>query len=410
MPADLALVGPGQDRVRGQLGAVVRGLRRRGDRGLVERMGKADAIAVGGGLAGASFALELARNGARVVVLERSRAAALKVCGDFLSGEALELLAYLGIDTKGLGATKVGKLTLATGGKTATASLPFRAAGLSRLCLDEALIQLAAKAGAEVVRGVTVTSLRPEASGVVVATDGESYAAPSVALATGKHNLRGWPRDAGAVTGFKIEFGLSPAARTDLTGQVQLTLFDGGYIGACLVEGDLATICWQIDTAALKRIGSDWRAQWADFARQSSVLGDLLQGARPATPRPVAVSNLPFGYIRRAPIAAGIFPIGDQIAVIPAFTGDGTSIALASGIRAAHAVLAGESAAVFQNKFAAGLGRQFFLARTVSAMFRARPLRGLSVGAVRTLPALATMLARATRLTAVARPARAGKL
>ena len=143
--------GPGQDRGRGQLDTVDRGLRRPGDRGLVEHMGKADAIAVGGGLAGASFALELARNGARVVVLERSRAAALKVCGDFLSGEALELLAYLGIDTKGLGATKVGKLTLATGEKTATASLPFRAAGLSRLCLDEALIQLAAKAGAEVV-------------------------------------------------------------------------------------------------------------------------------------------------------------------------------------------------------------------------------------------------------------------
>ena len=38
-------------------------------------------------------------------------------------------------------------------------------------------------------------------------------------------------------------------------------LFDGGYVGASMVEGDLATICWQLDTDALERFGSDWRGQ-----------------------------------------------------------------------------------------------------------------------------------------------------
>jgi hypothetical protein len=241
-----------------------------------------------------------------------------------------------------------------------------------------------------------------DAGGATVTTDSAAHTARHIALATGKHNLRGWPRSPGAVTGYKIQLGLNAAARADLTGRVHLTLFDGGYVGACLVEGDLATVCWQIDTEALKRIGPDWRAHLDVFSRQSPRLGDLLAGAKPASERPATISNLPFGYVRRANIAASVFPVGDQMAVIPAFTGDGTSIALASGIGAARAVLAGESAIAFQKRFAGVLSRQFALARVVNATLRARVTRKLTVAAVGALPQLATLLARATRLSALA--------
>lgn len=368
-------------------------------------MGKADAIAVGGGLAGAAFALELARNGARAVVLERTRVAALRVCGDFLSAEALELLAYLGVDTPALGATQIERLTLATGAASAGAPLPFRAGGLSRLALDEALLSAAASAGAEVVRGVSVTGLAGSEGCITATTESGSHSAAHVALASGKHNVRGWPRPPGAVTGFKIQMEPEAGARAELAGRVHLTLFDGGYIGACVVEGGLVTLCWQIDTVALQRLGSDWRGHLEAFRRQSPWLGDLLAGAKFASSRPATVSNLPFGYVRNRPILPGALPVGDQLAVIPAFTGDGTSIALASGIGAARAVLAGEPAAAFQGRFARALAGQFALARTVNAALRSRATRRLSVGMVGAFPALATLLARATRLTAVARPA-----
>jgi flavin-dependent dehydrogenase len=367
-------------------------------------MSEVDAIAIGGGLAGAAFALELARNGVRVVVLERSRGPALKVCGDFLSAEALDLLAYLGLDAAGLGAVAVDKLTMASGGRAASASLPFRAAGLSRLILDETLLDLAAEAGARVERGIMATRLTPADGRAVVEAGGARFSARALALATGKHNLRGWPRMAGSVTAFKQQFALSRAARADLAGRVQLVLYDGGYVGASMVENDLATLCWQVETGILKRIGSDWRSQLDSLAGRSAALGDLLVDAKPVTPRPVAVAGLPFGYVRRQAIADSVFPIGDQIAVIPAFTGDGTSIALASGIRAAHAVLAGKTATDFQNGFARSLKHQFALARAVSALFRSAPTRRLCIGAIGIFPSIATRLAGATRLSAIARP------
>jgi menaquinone-9 beta-reductase len=47
-----------------------------------------EAIVVGGGLAGAAFAITLARQGRPVIVLEKTTGAHHKVCGEFLSAEA----------------------------------------------------------------------------------------------------------------------------------------------------------------------------------------------------------------------------------------------------------------------------------------------------------------------------------
>ena len=356
-----------------------------------------DIIVIGGGLAGAAFAIELARNGCRVTLLERSRAPGLKVCGDFLSGEALDLLAGLGFDPGHLGATPIGRMTLSGGGRQATTALPFQAAGLSRSRLDEALLAGAARSGVNVLRGITATDLNSDGTLTRVDTAATSFSAKAVALATGKHNLRGWRRANGAVTAFKIQFALSEAATADLAGGVQLALFEGGHIGACLIENDLATICWQIETSRLKDLGADWREQLAGSIRDTPIFRDLLAGSKPVQSRPAAISNLPFGYVRKTPIARNVFPIGDQMAVIPSFTGNGTAIALSSGLRAARAHLRGESAIDYQADFARRIRRQFALSSGINRIFQTRIGRSVGIGTLRAIPSLAMGLARITR-------------
>jgi 2-polyprenyl-6-methoxyphenol hydroxylase-like FAD-dependent oxidoreductase len=78
-------------------------------------MQSSNAVVVGGGLAGAAFALELSHNGHRVVVLESSRGAHHKACGEFLSAETRALPAYLGLDLKSMGATQAAILRFAAG-------------------------------------------------------------------------------------------------------------------------------------------------------------------------------------------------------------------------------------------------------------------------------------------------------
>lgn len=359
-------------------------------------MDRYDAIAVGGGLAGGAFGLALARAGLKVAIIERTRGPHLKVCGDFHSREAQELLAHIGIDVGRLGASRMATFRLASGHAAASAPLPFGAIGLSRTVVDEALLEAAAGAGADVIRGEPASGLEvgPEP---VVRIGARAISARAVALATGKHNLRGRPRERGPLTAFKIQFEPTPEAARLLAGVVQLVAYDGGYVGACIVEGGAVSICWLADASLLKATDGDWRRQLALIAAQSTHFGALLEGARFLSEEPAAISAIPFGYLRREVIGEAVYPVGDQLAVIPSLTGDGTSLALASGLRAARAVLAGRPASVFQKESLCPLSAQFLWARAVHFSFTSRPLRAVSVGLIGLVPRLASKLADLTR-------------
>ncbi len=364
-------------------------------------MGSFDAISVGGGLAGAAFALELARHGLKTAIIERTRGAHQKVCGDFHSREGQQLAQRLGLDLASCGASRITTFRLASGKRAATAPLPFAAAGLSRCRLDEALLSLAQDAGAEVLRGETATGLDAGDDHVTVRLGARALQAKCVALATGKHNVRGLPRDRGSLTAFKIQFEPSRAARDLLAGVVQLTGYRGGYAGACTVEGGAVAIAWLADRALMKETDGSWRQQLDWIAAQSPHFGDLISGARFLAEEPVAISAIPFGYMRREAIGDRVYPVGDQLAVIPSYTGDGTSLALSSGLRAARAVLAGERAGAYQRGELRRLGPQFRWAGAAHLAFKSRPMRAISVEALTIVPHLASMIAELTRTRGV---------
>ncbi|MGA9866928.1 MAG: FAD-dependent oxidoreductase, partial [Acetobacteraceae bacterium] len=118
-----------------------------------------DTLIIGGGPAGASAAIRLARTGAAVTLVERTAGPHDKVCGDFLGGPALAALTDLGIDAAALGGAPIACVRLIAGTRLVEAPLPFPARGLSRRVLDEALLGVAAAAGASIRRGEAVRGL-----------------------------------------------------------------------------------------------------------------------------------------------------------------------------------------------------------------------------------------------------------
>ncbi len=336
-----------------------------------------EAVVIGGGLAGASLAAQLARAGRDVLLLERTRSAHHKVCGEFLSREALHYLSLQGINPTAFGAVPISGVRLAARELIAETTLPFTALSLTRRTLDEAILRNAEAVGVEVWRGTSAALLTRSRELWDLGMDqGGSVRAQNVFLATGKHDLRGWLRSKGwhnDLVALKMYFRLSKIQQAALFGFVELILFPGGYTGLQPVENGEANLCLLITREQLRRLKGSWEAVLEHACLHSPHLRDRLSGSQPLLDRPVALSSIPYGY--RAPVGSdGIWRLGDQSAVIPSFSGDGMSIALHSGHLAANLFLAGKMPYVFQQQMRRALGRGIGVASALSQLLVRAPV------------------------------------
>lgn len=360
-----------------------------------------EVLILGGGVAGCAASIALARKGRGVTLIEREPTPRHKVCGEFLSGEALEDLHALGIDLASLGAVPIDYVRLAAARRAAEAPLPFPAASLTRKALDTGLIAEALAAGVRVERGRSVQTLRRSSSNIWQATldDGSTCEAPTVFLATGKHDLRGYtrPEDPERWVGFKMYFRLAHTQAAELARASELMLYPGGYGGIQPVEDGNANLCWVIQQKYLARVGHRWEDLLAKMQQDCPHLAMRLAGAEQLLAKPIAITHIPYGFIRRT-TDEGLYCIGDQAAVIPSFTGDGISIALHTARCAAAAYLAAEPAPVFQAKLRSALKAQMRLAEFAADGLNNALARAVLPFCLRVWPGVMRVTARLTRV------------
>lgn len=358
-------------------------------------------LVLGGGVAGCAASIGLARKGHKVTLIEREPTPRHKVCGEFLSGEALEDLHALGIDVASLGAVRIDSVRLAAARRAAEARLPFPAASLTRKSLDTALIAEAIAAGVRVERGRSVQSLNRTADNVWQATldDGTAWEAPTAFLATGKHDLRGHarPKDPLRWIGFKTYFRLSREQTAALAGASELMLYPGGYGGIQPVEDGMANLCCVVQHRYLARAGNRWDSFLKKMQQDCPHLAMRLDGAEPLLEKPIGVTHIPYGFIRGT-TEEGLYCIGDQAAVIPSFTGDGISIALHTARCAVAAYVAGEPAPQFQPRLRSALRLQMRMAELAADGLNNALARAVLPFCLRVWPGVMRVTARLTRV------------
>ncbi len=364
---------------------------------------KAETVIVGGGPAGAVAAWTLAKAGRVPLLLERETGPKPKICGEFVSIEAQTVLRTVGVDPAALGAPAIDRLRLVHDQRVAETALPFRAYGLTRRTMDEALLDRAAAAGAEIRRGVTVRMI----DGLRLATDDGEIEPDRLLLASGKHDVRGAKRvSRGTVNdliGFKSYFRLAADQQAALGSHIEVLLFDGGYAGLQLVEGGMANLCLLVTPGAFARGGRSWPSLLTDLRTRCRHLDERLDSAAEMLDRPLTIAGLPYGFLYRpqATDLPHLYRAGDQVAVIPSFSGDGMAMAMVSGRAAAEAILEGRDARAHHDVMRAEFRRQIALAQAIYHLARPPALQPLIVEVARRWPGLATRLAAWTRVPSV---------
>jgi flavin-dependent dehydrogenase len=355
-----------------------------------------DPLIVGAGPAGCAAAIVLARGGASPLLVDRDAEVSDALCGGFLSWRTAERLRGLGVDPEALGAHAVDRLILFGEGRPAEIALPKRAYGLSRQALDSALRERAVAEGAELV----LDTVR-RVDGLQVRGRRHAWEATSLFLATGKHDLRGTSRPRAAkdpALGLRVRLAPSPRLARRLANMIELHLFDGGYAGIVLQEDGSANLCLAVRKSLIGGSGANPLELLARLAAGHPHFALRLEPGWRET-RVDTVGSVPYGWSADA-TEPGVFRLGDQAAVIPSLAGEGIDIALASGIAAAEAWLAGgaDAAPAYQQALHARVRGPLMWAGAAWSLAERPAITRLGLAAARVAPSLIERLVEATRL------------
>ncbi len=366
-----------------------------------------DVIVVGAGLGGASVAIHLAKTGLRVLLLEKQRLPAHKLCGEFLSTEVGAAFARLGVleAVRAAGAREIGAAFVTTAdGASFEAPLPGRGLGLSRYRLDMLLFEHARACGADARDGTPVRGVSGGLhGGFEVETDAGTFAAQVVIGAYGKRSRldrrlgRAFLRQPAGRVGFKAHYeGL------ELPGVIELHAFPGGYCGLLPVEDGRVNACWIADAAVLAAAG-DPEAMIRQALLRNPVLARRFGAMHRVSERFLAVGQVSFA--RKELFASDVCMVGDAAAMIAPLCGDGMAMALRSAEIAAPLAAAFASGRIgaydFRKRYAdeweSAFRTRLRAGRWLHRLYSRPALAALGVRACRYVPGLAGAVIRATR-------------
>jgi flavin-dependent dehydrogenase len=289
-------------------------------------MASFDVLVIGGGPAGASAALLLARAGRSVAVIEKSAFPRRKVCGEYIAPPAASFLRSLGVPLR----AEIRRISV-WGSRSVSAPLPAPyASTLAREDLDAFLLKKASEAGAAVFQPLKAASLMKTADGFLC----ESIEARTVVAAHGSWEPGGLPtqhrhRPPGAsdLLAFKAHFhGADFAADT-----IALIPFPGGYGGVLMLGEGRATFacCIRRDALeALRRPGVP--AGESVFRHALRASAELKRSFEKARTEEAWLASGPLRPGVRHPYREGIYAVGNAAGEVHPIVGQGISLALQS--------------------------------------------------------------------------------
>jgi geranylgeranyl reductase family protein len=308
-----------------------------------------DVLVVGGGPGGVAAAVELARAGRDVVLVDKARFPRDKCCGDGLTTGALRLLEHLGLRPAGVPSWQVvdAAWVRSPSGREVRFPMPEGqgqfAAVAPRVELDAALIDVARAAGVKVHDGHAFAALQPGTDDRVVA-EVDALGPVAARYLVAADGMWSPVRKAvgAAEPGYLGEWHAFRQYVDGVTGSAAERLWVWfepdllpGYAWSFPLPGGEVNVGFGVLRTDGRRV-ADMKRTWPQLLARHHIVDALgpratLTGTHRAWPIPARIDQVALGT-RRA-----LF-VGDAATASDPMTGEGIAQALESGILAAEAI------------------------------------------------------------------------
>lgn len=293
-----------------------------------------NAIIIGGGLAGLSLSIQLAKAGFAVALFEKEQYPFHKVCGEYISMESWNFIETLGLPLAQMQLPIIKKLVVtAPGGNLLQQSLPLGGFGISRYTLDNQLKNIAAQNGVKVLENCRVDEVIFGNDQFTITAGSNQYYCKVCCGSFGKRSNLDvkWGRNFINKKSNKLNnyIGVKYHIKTEFAiDQIALHNFKDGYCGISAIEDGKYCLCYLTNAANLKANNNSIAAMEKNVLHKNKYLKKIFENSEFLYQSPVTISQISFN--KKSQIENHLLMLGDAAGLITPLCGNGMSMALHS--------------------------------------------------------------------------------
>ncbi|MGC1241891.1 MAG: FAD-dependent monooxygenase [Chryseosolibacter sp.] len=287
-------------------------------------------VIIGGGLAGLISSIQLIRAGIACTVIEKKSYPLHRVCGEYISNEALPFLKASGLYPEDFKLPQVKYFEFSSiAGETARLPLDLGGFGISRYSFDHFLYRIAQAEGVSFQLNTEVSAIDFREDQFEIVT-GEQTIVADVAIGSfGKRSRIDIQQNRNFIKERSPWVGVKYHVRCNHPDNlISLHNFPAGYCGVCNVEEGITNLCYLTHRNNLKGFG-DVQLMEKNVLFKNPLIENIFSNAIFIFKRPEVINEISFET--KAPVENHILMAGDAAGMITPVCGNGMAMAIRSG-------------------------------------------------------------------------------
>ncbi|MEP7165383.1 MAG: NAD(P)/FAD-dependent oxidoreductase [Ferruginibacter sp.] len=301
-----------------------------------------DCAIIGGGLAGLTLAIQLAKQDHKIILFEKEQYPFHKVCGEYISMESWDFLERLGLSLRNMNLPRINKLMVsAPGGAVLNEDLPLGGFGISRYKIDNDLKNIAKQEGVTILENCKAEEAVLVNDIFYIQTSSGKFKSRSCCGSFGKRSNLDikWKRSFIHKANNKLNnyIGVKYHIQTSFADDsIALHNFKNGYCGISRIEDDKYCLCYLTNAANLKNSGNSIEQMEKNILGKNPFLKNIFENSSKLYSQPLSISQVSFQ--QKTQVENNILLVGDAAGMITPLCGNGMSMAMHGSKIAAGAV------------------------------------------------------------------------